>query len=113
MGPLALGDEEEFPPEELHGEPVGVIVYKADPDDCEIVVLATPEVQEVGSIPPPAPAEIERSLADDINVKDPLVEDDIPITTLVALTVKLSATEPEAIVKFMAGEEREMVTGAT
>ncbi|MHB8174851.1 MAG: hypothetical protein ACYDFU_10385 [Nitrospirota bacterium] len=92
-----------------HWEPVGVIVYTVDPVFCEMVVLATPEVQLVATVPPVELVATERPVADEVSEKLPPVVLDRVTATLVALTVKLSASEPDAMVKVMPGVEREML----
>jgi hypothetical protein len=59
------------------------------------------------AVPPPLEEAIVRSYESEVNVKFPPVLEERRTTTLVAFTVSESATEPEAMVSVVAGEERE------
>jgi len=71
------------------------------------VVLATPELQLVETLPPPEEVAMVISREAEVSVKLPSVELERVATTLVACITKTSATDPEATVKLIAGEERE------
>ncbi len=90
----------------VHWEPVGVIVYVVDLVLCEIVVLATPETQLVVTVPPVELVAIERPVADEVSEKLPPVVLDNVTATLVALTARLSAEEPDAMTKVSPDAER-------
>lgn len=92
-----------------HCDAVGAIVYDVDAEDWVIVVLATPELQLRVTVPPELLVLIDKSLDAEVRVKLPPVELERVATTLVALTTRESATEPDFIVKLIAGEVRETV----
>lgn len=71
-----------------------------------MVVLATPDTQLTVTVPPLELVAIESPNKGEIRVKAPPVELDIVATTLVALMVRASATEPVAIVREILGDER-------
>ncbi len=69
-------------------------------------MLATPEVQPTVTVPPLELVAIERPSKGEISVKIPPVELESVTATLVAFTVRASATEPVAMVKETAGEDK-------
>ncbi len=72
-----------------------------------MVVLATPDVQLVFTVPPELEEAIEKSKEAEVKVKLPPVVLDKVIATLVAFTVSASATDPDLIMKVADGEERD------
>jgi len=72
-----------------------------------MTTLATPELQESDAVPPPLDVAMVRSYDADVSVNVPPVEEERVIATLVAFTTRLSATEPDAIVRVVAGEVKE------
>jgi hypothetical protein len=90
----------------LHGKPVGMMVYTVDPVLCMMVVLATPDVQLVVTIPPPELVATERPIAADVSEKLPPVVLDSVTATLVAFMVRPSAEEPTTMVNVLLGAER-------
>jgi len=68
------------------------------------VVLTTPCVHEVATLPPLLDVATERSYDGEISVKAPPVEDESVTTTLVAFTCSASAAELVATVRVVAGE---------
>jgi hypothetical protein len=110
---VPLPPPEPPPPEGVvHWDAVGVMVYVAWPVDCEIATLATPELHDSDATPPPLDVAMVRSYDGDVSVNGPPVEDESVIATLVAFTVSASATDPAAMAKVVAGDERLMVAAA-
>jgi hypothetical protein len=75
-----------------------------------IVVLTTPAVHEVVTVPPELDDATTRSKAGERMANERPVELDSVTITLVALTSKPSAAESVAIVRFVAGELSETVS---
>jgi len=92
------------PLDEEHCDAEGAIVYTVEPVPWLIVVEATPEVQLVVTVPPALEVAITRSRDAEVSVKLPPVEAERVVTTLVAFTVNVSATEPATTMKSTLGE---------